>query len=102
LDLPEDDDIIVVNRCSMRGRPGLKVSTVWAYLTIDQIKYVAVFVLPALHERDVDYELERASCCSLEFVCQLHRLALLASATMGFIHSKLRNYLGRDAARNWF
>jgi hypothetical protein len=31
----------------------------------------------------------------LNFVCQLHRLALLASATMGFILSKLRNYLGR-------
>jgi hypothetical protein len=40
-------------------------------------------------ERDVDWEVERASCYSLEFVCQLHRLALLSSATMGFRHSKL-------------
>jgi hypothetical protein len=61
-------------------------------------KYAAVCVLPALYERDVDWEVERASCCSLEFVCQLHRLALIASATMGFIHSKLRNYLDRDTA----
>jgi hypothetical protein len=63
-----------------------------------QTKYVAVCVLPALHERDVDWDVERASCYSLQFVCQLHHLALLASAAMGFMHSKLRNYLGRDTA----
>jgi hypothetical protein len=32
---PEDDDNIVVNRGSKRGRTGLKVSTVWEYLTND-------------------------------------------------------------------
>jgi hypothetical protein len=32
---PEDDDILVVNRDSKRGRTGLKVSTVWEYLTND-------------------------------------------------------------------
>jgi hypothetical protein len=32
---PEDDDIIVVNRGSKRGRTGLKVSTVWDYITND-------------------------------------------------------------------
>jgi hypothetical protein len=32
---PEDDDIILVNRGSKRGRTGLKVSTVWEYLTND-------------------------------------------------------------------
>jgi hypothetical protein len=31
--LPEDDDIIVVNRGSKRGRTGIKVSTVWESLT---------------------------------------------------------------------
>jgi hypothetical protein len=31
----EDDDIIVVNRGSKRGRSGIKVSTVWEYLTYD-------------------------------------------------------------------
>jgi hypothetical protein len=29
--LPEDDDIIVVDRGSKRGRTALKVSTVWEY-----------------------------------------------------------------------
>jgi hypothetical protein len=32
---PEDDDVIVVNRGSKRGRTGLKVSTTWEYLTND-------------------------------------------------------------------
>jgi hypothetical protein len=32
---PEEEDIIVVNRGSKRGRTGLKVSTVWEYLTYD-------------------------------------------------------------------
>jgi hypothetical protein len=32
---PEDDDVIVVYRGSKRGRTGLKVSTVWEYLTND-------------------------------------------------------------------
>jgi hypothetical protein len=32
---PEDDDVIVVNRGSKRGRTGLKVSTVWEHLTND-------------------------------------------------------------------
>jgi hypothetical protein len=32
---PEDDDMMVVNRGSKRGRTGLKVSTVWEYLTND-------------------------------------------------------------------
>jgi hypothetical protein len=30
---PKDDDTIVANRGSKRGRTGLKVSTVWEYLT---------------------------------------------------------------------
>jgi hypothetical protein len=32
---PDDDDIIVANRGSKRGRAGCKVSTVWEYLTND-------------------------------------------------------------------
>jgi hypothetical protein len=32
---PEDDNIIVVNRGSKRGRTELKVSTVWEYLIND-------------------------------------------------------------------
>jgi hypothetical protein len=32
---PDDDDTIIVNRGSKRGRTGLKVSTVWEYLTND-------------------------------------------------------------------
>jgi hypothetical protein len=32
---PEVDDIIVVSRGSKPGRTGLKVSTVWEYLTND-------------------------------------------------------------------
>jgi hypothetical protein len=32
---PEDDDTMVVDRGSKRGRTGRKVSTVWEYLTND-------------------------------------------------------------------
>jgi hypothetical protein len=51
---PEDDDVIVVKRGSKRERTGLKVSTVWEYLTNDSKPNTLPFVLPALHERGVD------------------------------------------------
>jgi hypothetical protein len=79
---PKDDDIVVVDRDSKCGRTGLKVSTVWEYLTNDIKPNTLPFVSPALYERGVDWEVERARCYSLEFVCQFYCLACYATLGM--------------------
>jgi hypothetical protein len=95
---PPDNDIIVVNRGSKRGRTGLKFLLYGSTQPMISNQIRCRLCLASIDERNFDWEAERASCCSLEFVWQLHRLALLGSTALGFIHSELRNCLGQDAA----